>query len=424
MIAVLLPAYLYRENIRSRKEALKYISVILAYFLLGYLMQIYYDQLLLTAAQFEIILFMGGIMLAAFIFPKYLDLFELNFEQGFRLNANGAYMVLLNTLKALRAKILLEKPSREIISLFKGSYGMDFLLEIAIISDSSTTARLKTHVSGNTLTRFRALFVLASYSPIFAFANQTFELEVPLIGFRYNSEIGFFVVWFLYIMFDFLMVNVNRNFIYLIEETQKEQMLLLAKKATERKQPVSLKKPDVTVNIDRAKSKAEEIKKRSEQIKQRQLKEEIEKKRQKLRSRVKGVMGEDEEQVEIDPEILKQKILIEKTKTVLKSTPIFREVTIQDIAKKVGEDDIEKVERVVIGLINNKEVNGFYDIWDQRYLPGDTNARYIEKTLNQMDLSPSDLEFIRLTRGGDVEIRFRHNGEIRTSSETKEVKNK
>ncbi len=419
MVAVLLPSYLYRENIRSRKEAIKYLSIIIGYFLLGYLMQIYFDQLLLTAAQFEIILFMGGVMLAAFVFPKYLSLFELNFVQDFKLNANGAFMVLENTLNALRAKILHVKQPKEMVSLFKGSYGMDFLLDIEIISAPTTTARLKTTISGNTLTRFRVLFVVASYSPIFSFANRTFNLEIPLIGFQYNSEIGFFIVWFIYIMFDFMMVNVNRNFIYLIEETQKEQMLQLAKKAAETKKPVSLKKPDVSVNLEKAKSKAEEIKKKSEEIKKRQLREEIEQKRQKLRNRVKGVMGEDEESIEVDPEILKHKILIERTKTVLKSTPVYREVKIKDIAKKVGEEDFEKVERIVIGLINNKEVNGFYDIWDQVYLPGDTNARYIEKTLNQMDLSPSDLEFIRLTRGGDVEIRFRHNGDAKTIDKKK-----
>ncbi len=408
LIAVLIPFYLYRDNIKSKKQMFKYLSVIIGYFAMGYTMQIYFDQLLLTAAQFEIILFMGGVTLAAFVFPKYLSLFELKFEQTFKLNTNGAYMVLINTLKALRAKILLEKPSREISALYKGSYGMDFLLDIEVFSEKETKAVLRTSIAGNTLTRFRILFVIASYSPIFSFANRTFLLEVPLIGFQYNSELGFFTIWFIFVMFDFLMANVNKNFIYIVEEVQKEQMLQLARKATRAKGSTALKKPDV--NLDRAKSKAEEIKRRSEEIRQRQLREEIEQKRQKLRNRVKGVMGEDEEAIDIDPETLKHKILIEKTKTVLKSTPIFRNVKIGDIANMVGEEDTEKVERIVIGLINNKEVNGFYDIWDKVYLPGDTTQRYIEKTLNEMELRPSDLEYIRLTRGGDVEIRFKHNG--------------
>ena len=128
-----------------------------------------------------------------------------------------------------------------------------------------------------------------------------------------------------------------------------------------------------------------------------------------MQERVKGVIGDNEEDKMIDPELLKRKILIDRTKTILKSTPVYKSVTLEAVAKKLEHENHEEVENIIIGLIDRKEIRGTYDIWEQIYYPGDTNAQFIESTLRKMNLDKEDLEFIKVNKAGDVEIRFKGN---------------
>ena len=60
----------------------------------------------------------------------------------------------------------------------------------------------------------------------------------------------------------------------------------------------------------------------------------------------------------------------------------------------------------IYGLIDRKEVTGTYDIWKGVYSVGDSSSQFIEKTLQKLDLTVDDLEYIKVNRSGDVEIRF------------------
>ncbi|MHA2173174.1 MAG: hypothetical protein ACXAB7_25245 [Candidatus Kariarchaeaceae archaeon] len=92
----------------------------------------------------------------------------------------------------------------------------------------------------------------------------------------------------------------------------------------------------------------------------------------------------------------------------------------KDIKKKISHDDIKQIEQIIIGLIERKEVTGAYDIWKGVYSVGDSSSQFIERTLQNLDLTVDDLEYIKVNRSGEVEIRFDGDKKVSVSHKDKE----
>jgi hypothetical protein len=208
---------------------------------------------------------------------------------------------------------------------------------------------------------------------------------------------------------------VQRNFFYEFEEVQKDVLRDFAKKATETtvSRKVGIGKPDLKIELEAARERAEKIKSGS-------IKSSLSERQKKVRERVEGVMGSKKEEEGIDPELIRNQLLIRKIKTILKSTPVAMEVTLKDIKKKISYDDIKQIEQIIIGLIERKEVTGAYDIWKGVYSVGDSSSQFIERTLQNLDLTVDDLEYIKVNRSGEVEIRFDGDKKVSVSHKDKE----
>ncbi len=401
-----IPIYLKRSSITSKRRLLKHSLLFVLFDAVGIAAVEYYEEFKLTPSDFQLLLLIPGVLLGIFAIPPILDQVEVSFFQTIKLNTRGAYDLLTKSLKKMRAKITEESKNETLTAELRGPYGTDFAMKFTLMQDEGTRIVVGSKTGKSTATRFSTLYVLMLYIAVMVFSSNSTALLVPLFDIPYNGQIAFAVVYIATVLFMVTENSAQSNIFFALDEVQKEVLIEMAKqsqkKLAERKQKMSIKKPEVKMDLSTAKQKAEEIR-------QRQYKQELEERRKKMQERVKGVIGDNEEDKMIDPELLKRKILIDRTKTILKSTPVYKSVTLEAVAKKLEHENHEEVENIIIGLIDRKEIRGTYDIWEQIYYPGDTNAQFIESTLRKMNLDKEDLEFIKVNKAGDVEIRFKGN---------------
>jgi hypothetical protein len=411
----ILPLYLSRESLKSRSTSFRLIIMIVLYALIGIVVQENFDEF--TSSEIKIILSILSIGIAGIVLPNILTQCEVRYEQDLKLKPRKAMELVTESFRQIKTRLNQKPGTAEYTSIVKSGYGNEYLLNVQMESQPTTKTTYTSIPYGNSLLRFRALFLLSAYAPIFSLANDAFEVTIPIFANSVDAEVLFFSLFSLLVLFVFLLHSVQRNFFYEFEEVQKDVLRDFAKKATETttSRNLGVGKPDLKIDLDAARERAEKIKSGS-------IKSSLSERQKKVRERVEGVMGSKKEEEEgIDPELIRNQLLIRKIKTILKSTPVAMEVTLKDIAKKISHNDTKQIEQIVIGLIDRKEVVGSYDIWKGVYSVGDSSSQFIEKTLQKLDLTVEDLEYIKVNRRGDVEIRFDGDHKSEVVIENKEV---
>lgn len=155
------------------------------------------------------------------------------------------------------------------------------------------------------------------------------------------------------------------------------------------------------------------------------LKLEAEKKR-----RVEDVMGvlnpnKDKDEIQqMDPEVLRLEALIFNVRTVLQATPSHRKIPLEELHKyfsKKVKTNFDELESIIFGLIQRKEVEGNYNIWDRVYSGGTPARRFVDKTLEFAEDMQGELSSIKVKSDGSVEFYFEklEESEINDKSNTK-----
>jgi hypothetical protein len=378
--------------------------MIVLYALLGIAVQYNFgtdNGIELRSSEVKIILGLLSIGVAGFILPNILAQCEVVYEQDLTLKPRKAMELLTESFKQIKTRLNQKRGTAEYTSIIKSGYGNEYLLNVEMKSEPATKTIYTSTPHGSSLWRFRALFLLSVYAPIFSLANDSFTVTIPIFSNSVDAEVLFFIFYAIMVLFIFLLQSVQKNFFYEFEEVQKDVLREFAKKATETttSRKVGIGKPDLKLDLEAAKERAEKIKSGS-------IKSSLDERQKKVRERVEGVMGSKKEEEGIDPELIRNQLLIRRIKTILKSTPIAMEVTLKDIGEKISHKDTKQIEQIIVGLIDRKEVVGTYDIWKGVYSVGDSSSQFIEKTLQKLDLTVDDLEYIKVNRSGNVEIRF------------------
>lgn len=405
-----IPIYLKRSSIKSKRKLIKTSIPFILFSILGIVIVMYFETFAITATDFQLVLLIPGVLLGVFSTTPLIEQIEVNYFQQNQLNQRGTFNLLQKSLKKMRARTISETKNETITAEVKGSYGTDFIMNFSILNDRETKIVVGSRTGKGTISRIIFFYIILLYLAVITFSSNSTDLLFPLLDFPYNPELVFAIIYVIATLFMVTENSTQSNIFFILDEVQKEVLIEMAKEAEKKlQQKLSakeekkrLKAPDMKMDLSTAKQKAEEIR-------QRQYKQELEERTKKVKQRVSGVIGKSEEDTLIDPELLKRKILIDKTKMILKSTPVYKTVKLPDIVAKVEHDKPDEVESIIIGLIDRKEVRGTYDIWEQIYFPGDTNSQFIEGTLRKMSLTKEDLEFIKVNKAGDVEIRFKRD---------------
>ncbi len=218
----------------------------------------------------------------------------------------------------------------------------------------------------------------------------------------------FLIVGLLFLFYGLTLGSSSENVLLKYEETFKKTRIEQALNLPS----FNLKKPDLSLNgtkeklsdkKDSATSKLEEEK----------------------RKRVDDVMGilnpKKEEVKQMDPDVLRLEALIFTVRTVLQATPTHRQITLTELydyfSKKVKTTP-EEIESIVFGLIQRKEVDGSYNIWDKIYSGGTPARRFVDRNLEYAEDLKGELSTIKVKADGSVEFYFK------TEDETEEEPSK
>lgn len=377
-----------------------------------------------TGSEAGILLGIACVVYMSKILPIVFENSIVQYEQLIPLRREMKYKLVKTSFEKIKAKQRMEEVNDKLVVITRGNYGMEFLMTSTFTDGIKNPVAFESHPTGSSYGRFRLLFVLSAYTSILALIEQNFKIPIPLFSAKIDAEIFFALFIILLYSFLFLQNSIQHNFFFEFEQLQKYVLPELAKN--------SFKLDDDSdgdgeggLKVD-LKSDLEAAKERARKITDSKAKLALDEKRQKARQRVDHIIGRGEDD-QIDPELLKKQLLIRRVKTLLKSTPVGYNATLTAITEKVESENPKEIEAIIVGLIDRKEVSGSYDMWEGAYSNGDVSAQFIDRTLTQLDLDPSELEFIKVSSAGDVEIRFKNektNGASATNGQSKAKRKK
>lgn len=229
--------------------------------------------------------------------------------------------------------------------------------------------------------------------------TEILNLSITFFSSPINIDVvSYFVVGLiLFVLLGITLVAMSENLLLTYEDTFKkakvDQVFSLP--------ALGMQKPQA--DLQSLKEKAQEQKDSA----RRKLEEE-------KRKRVEGVMGilspeKTTEVQQMDSEVLRLEALIFTVRTVLQATPSHRVIPLTELHNYFNkkftttEDDLESI---VFGLIQRKEVEGVYNIWDRVYYGGSTARRFVDKTLDHADDLQGNLRAVKVKADGSVEFYF------------------
>ena len=207
----------------------------------------------------------------------------------------------------------------------------------------------------------------------------------------------FLIVGLIFLFYSLTLGSSSENVLLKYEETFKKAKMDQALNLPS----FNLKKPNL--GLDGSKDKLSE-KKDSATSK-------LEEEKRRRVDEVMGILNPKKEDVkQMDPDVLRLEALIFTVRTVLQSTPTHRQISLTELtdyfSKKVKTTP-EEIESIVFGLIQRKEVDGSYNIWDKLYSGGTPARRFVDRNLEYAENLQGELSTIKVKADGSVEFYFK-----------------
>lgn len=207
----------------------------------------------------------------------------------------------------------------------------------------------------------------------------------------------FLLVGILFLFYGLTVGSASENVLLKFEETFKkakvDQVLNIGS--------FNINKPDLSLDgaKDKLTGKKDSVTNQLEDQKRRRVDE------------VMGILNPKKEEVkQMDPDVLRLEALIFTVRTVLQATPSHRKITLtelNDYFNKKTKTTPEELESIVFGLIQRKEVEGNYNIWDKVYSGGTPARRFVDKTLEFAENIQGEINTIKVKADGSVEFYFK-----------------
>jgi hypothetical protein len=277
----------------------------------------------------------------------------------------------------------------------------------------------------NSLRNFRILTILSLLSifPLILVRSQAFNATIEITEteiltlYIQNFEIDT-VFWFvggilLLIFFAITLSSIQENLLIEYEDNFKSTK---QREAVELPN-VSINKPDI--QLDKLKDRLTQKKQETVKLFETKKNEEI--------KRIIGEKIDVDKDTKINPETIRLDALIRAIKHVLISTPIHREVSLNEILSLINikaKTNTEEIESIIIGLLTKGDVKGEYDIWRKKYRGGTSVQRFISKYLDRDSSINDNIEAFKVKTDGSIEIHFNTNGEKRIIKEDEDKSEK
>jgi hypothetical protein len=243
---------------------------------------------------------------------------------------------------------------------------------------------------------------------VILFARSQWTLQPLVLGTIVDAEIIFTVLAVGFIFFNLLLAYTCENLVFQREAAHKKFVLDFNK--------LSMKKPDLADIRERARAKLgiadekpsiDDIKRRARE----KLDLSVQKAEEEKKERIDTILDRADSTLnpQISPDVIRIETLIRETKKILNATPVAASVKLEKVVEMIGvkKTTIEEIESIIIGLVNKREVRGEYDIWNKLYAGGTAKTRFINRTLENLEIGKDDLNSLNVS-GESVEVTFRN----------------
>lgn len=234
-----------------------------------------------------------------------------------------------------------------------------------------------------------------------------FSLQLSATPTQIDAVWWFLIVGLVFLFYALTLASASENILLKFEETFKkakvDQVLSIPN--------INIPKPDLSLGgvKDKITDKKDSAVSQLEEQK---------------RKRVDDVMGilhpKKEEVKQMDPDVLRLEALIFTVRTVLQATPSHRKISLDELFNYFSnktKTTPEEIESIVFGLIQRKEVEGNYNIWDKVYSGGTPARRFVDKTLEYAENKQGELHSIKVKSDGSVEFYFQTDEENEENNE-------
>ncbi len=272
---------------------------------------------------------------------------------------------------------------------------------ISPVSDNET---LQFFISSGTSILFTVIHLLALYAASSALdtsSNPTGArvIGVPLLGYPVDAVVSVISLGAISVVYLILE--------YQIISTFKIELPLLYKKLLK---VITLEKLKQTSgeSPEEYQSELEKARDRARQILEKRNSDVLNKKREKIRSKVDGIF--DKDTPALDSDTLERFRLMKTVERILQSTPPWAKVSLKQISELAGGEESD-VELIIAGLRQSGDVPGIYDIWTKTYSGSKQSQWYITELLHSIleKRVDAEIENIKVFPDGSAEISIKKN---------------
>ncbi len=272
---------------------------------------------------------------------------------------------------------------------------------ISPVSDNET---LQFFISSGTSILFTVIHLLALYAASSALdtsSNPTGAnvIAVPLLGYPVDAVVSVISLGAISVVYLILE--------YQIISTFKIELPLLYKKLLK---VITLEKLKQTSgeSPEEYQSELEKARDRARQILEKRNSDVLNKKREKIRSKVDGIF--DKDTPALDSDTLERFRLMKTVERILQSTPPWAKVSLKQISELAGGEESD-VELIIAGLRQSGDVPGIYDIWTKTYSGSKQSQWYITELLHSIleKRVDAEIENIKVFPDGSAEISIKKN---------------
>ncbi len=272
---------------------------------------------------------------------------------------------------------------------------------ISPVSDKET---LRFFISSGTSMLFTVIHLLALYAASSALDTSsnptgTSVIGVPLLGYPVDAVVSVISLGAISVVYLILEYQIISTFTI--------ELPLLYKKLLK---VITLEKLKQTggESPEEYQSELEKARDRARQILEKRNSDVLNKKREKIRSKVDGIF--DKDTPALDSDTLERFRLMKTVERILQSTPPWAKVSLKQISELAGGKESD-VELIIAGLRQSGDVPGIYDIWTKTYSGSKQSQWYITELLHSIleKRVDAEIENIKVFPDGSAEISIKKN---------------
>ncbi|MFW9778544.1 MAG: hypothetical protein ACFFE8_06785 [Candidatus Heimdallarchaeota archaeon] len=362
-------------------------------------------------SEFFIVGFLWFFIYLTFFYPTYLDLLRQNIIYDSDLSHHELVESIEKSVNALRGRRT--RSAENLPNFFQyyipGAYYLTYYLNV-LIGDKDEESNL-TKVNFTFSHSVRNLnilkFLVFLMFGVILLSRSDWTLRPTVFGTIVDAEIIFTVLALGFIFFNLLIAYTCENLMFQREAAHKKMVLDFGQ--------LSSNKPDLEEIRERARAKLgmtkeeltiAEIKKRARE----KLDSSVQKAERERKERIDTILDRADSTLnpKISPGVIRMETLIRETKKILNATPVATSVKLAQVVEMLGTEKTsnDEIESIIIGLVNKREVRGEYDIWGKTYSGGTARNRFIDRTLENMEINKGDLDSLNVS-GESIQVTFR-----------------